>query len=140
MGMDAGPDRAQAQAVDGQEQVFHGGGAVLHPVAGELLLGQVRADDDAERRLKDHLDVRMQPRHGVKDCTVVDHHEPPGLGIARAGGHHGRFQDIPDHFLRHGPVLELPDAAPRAQGFHYLHSISPCCACRRIVYLEHLFC
>ena len=124
-GVDAGPDRAQAQPVGGQEQVLHGRGAVQDPVARVLFLAQVAADQDAERGLGDHLDVRVEVGHGVEPLAPGDHHELPRLRVARARGHHGRVEHLPDQLVRHVPVLELADAAPGAQGFHHVHRVAP---------------
>lgn len=74
-GVDAAPERSQLLGACRKQQVFHSGGAVLHPVFAIIGRRGVPAHEDGERSLLDHARIWMKIRNLIQFFAVRDDHD-----------------------------------------------------------------
>ena len=124
-GVDAAPERSQFLGACREQQVFHSGGAVLHPVFAVIGRRGVPANEDGERSLLDHTRIWMEIRYLIQFLAVRDDHEPPRLDAPCGRRGHGGAQQFFDEIFSDGPVQELADAAASMKDFKGIHKNAP---------------
>lgn len=120
-GMEPYPHRTEPQRVGGKHQILGGRCAVIGP---EIRMGQIPggpADENRQRGVRDHRGVGMLMGNGLQRGSVLDHHEAPGLLIARGSGMHGAFEDRANGIRIHGIRAEGPDTAAGEDGIEGIH-------------------
>src|SRR5664280_930824 len=123
-GMDAEPDGPQAEQLGFDEQVLGGRGAVLFPHLRPLAPRGVAADDDRDRRLRQHPYSRMH-LGDRRQCGAVAHDdEPPRLLVAGRGRRHCGAQEPFHDVVRDRLARVLADAAPAEHRVVHGHLVS----------------
>lgn len=95
-GVDAAPGTSVPKRSGSEEDVLRGSGAVLLPVAGDLLEGRLRAHNDGEARGLGEGAVGVDLGDLGEDGLVPDHNKVPRLGVHGGGGVHPGFDDLAD--------------------------------------------
>lgn len=95
------PHQSEASSLGAcrEQQVFHSGGAVLHPVFAVIGRRGVPANEDGERSLLDHTRIWMEIRYLIQFLAVRDDHEPPRLDAPCGRRGHGGAQQFFDRDL-----------------------------------------
>ena len=107
----ADPDTAEAEGMDSNKEVLSGSGTVLHPIPNVFFKRGVPANKDCDLGFSAHQGVGMKLRDTVKDFSVIDDHNMPGLLVAGRGRAHGSFKYFLYRLVRNGLCSIFADAS-----------------------------
>ena len=122
VGVSARPHRAQTHRMGGQEDVFGGGGAVLHPKLARFTtqgLLHVATHHNGQRRTGEHVGIGVGFGERLQLRFVVHHHEVPRLTVHCGGCRHSRTQQLLNGCHIYGFVGVAAHRSPRGDVFQH---------------------